>query len=155
MTITGQSSLSTPDNDKEDLRGAPGDLYKPVRPLILRRWSGSALTVLLVAGLAGLLALRHQEQKLGGSRHITLNRAISWMSSGLTHSAGLPWPTKRFEILQPLENYMPTAIATSIEPYWVLVNRLLCIFQPYDDLRQGTKKKKVTCDEGHEGEVRV
>ena len=57
----------------------------------------------------------------------------------LTLLTGLPRPTESFEVLQLLENYIPTAIATLIEPYWVLVNRLFCVFQPYSDLHK-TKK---------------
>lgn len=39
-----------------------------------------------------------------------------------------------------LENYIPTAIATLIEPLWVLINRLLCLLQPIEEL-QGCKAK--------------
>ena len=51
----------------------------------------------------------------------------------------MPRPTDRFEVLQLLENYIPTAIATLIEPFWVLATRLLCIFQPFNDLRPQKK----------------
>ena len=54
------------DYPDRSLRGTQDDEDTPVRPLALRRVSGSAFTVLLVAALAGLLALRFQEQKFGG-----------------------------------------------------------------------------------------
>ena len=39
-----------------------------------------------------------------------------------------------------LENYIPTALATLIEPIWVLFNRILCLLQPIEQL-QGCKAK--------------
>lgn len=38
---------------------------------------------------------------------------------------------------QILENYIPTALATLIEPVWILLNRLLCMLQPLEELRGG------------------
>lgn len=38
---------------------------------------------------------------------------------------------------QLLLNYLPTSIATLIEPFWVVLNRLLCLLQPLDQLRRG------------------
>lgn len=38
---------------------------------------------------------------------------------------------------QLVENYIPTALATLIEPIWILVNRLLCMLQPLEELRGG------------------
>ena len=38
---------------------------------------------------------------------------------------------------QILENYIPTALATLIEPIWILINRLLCMLQPLEELRGG------------------
>jgi hypothetical protein len=34
-----------------------------------------------------------------------------------------------------LTAYLPTAVATLIEPIWVLLNRLLCVLQPLEELR--------------------
>jgi hypothetical protein len=47
-----------------------------------------------------------------------------------------------------LENYIPTAIATLIEPMWVLINRLLCLLQPLEELqtRNATAKKSIDTD---------
>jgi hypothetical protein len=36
-----------------------------------------------------------------------------------------------------VENYIPTVIATLIEPVWVMLNRLLCVLQPFEELRRG------------------
>lgn len=45
-----------------------------------------------------------------------------------------------------LENYIPTAIATLIEPLWVLINRLLCLLQPIEELQSGKAKAKSSID---------
>ena len=37
-------------------------------------------------------------------------------------------------VQQLLISYIPTAFATFLEPFWVLLNRLLCILQPFDSL---------------------
>ncbi|KAK9799208.1 hypothetical protein SCARD494_02389 [Seiridium cardinale] len=38
---------------------------------------------------------------------------------------GLPRPSNHFEVLQLLENYIPTIFATFLEAFWVLLNRIL------------------------------
>ncbi|KAL1625772.1 hypothetical protein SLS54_003244 [Diplodia seriata] len=50
---------------------------------------------------------------------------------------GLPLPSNNRFVRQLVENYIPTAIATVIEPAWVVLNRLLCTLQPFEDLRRG------------------
>lgn len=45
-----------------------------------------------------------------------------------------------------LENYIPTAIATLIEPLWVLINRLLCMLQPIEELQDSKAKAKDSID---------
>ncbi|EFQ84872.1 hypothetical protein PTT_20366 [Pyrenophora teres f. teres 0-1] len=47
---------------------------------------------------------------------------------------------------QILENYIPTALATLIEPVWVLINRLLCLLQPLEELRGGKAAAKKSID---------
>ncbi|KAF2851912.1 hypothetical protein T440DRAFT_47365 [Plenodomus tracheiphilus IPT5] len=50
---------------------------------------------------------------------------------------GIARPSKNAIVRQILENYIPTALATLIEPVWVLINRLLCMLQPLEELRGG------------------
>jgi hypothetical protein len=50
---------------------------------------------------------------------------------------GLALPMQNRFVRQLLENYLPTAIATLIEPVWVVLNRLLCLFQPFEELHKG------------------
>lgn len=40
-------------------------------------------------------------------------------------------------VLTILENLIPTAFATFLEPFWVVLNRLLCLLQPFEELRTG------------------
>ncbi|KAF1994853.1 hypothetical protein P154DRAFT_548815 [Amniculicola lignicola CBS 123094] len=50
-------------------------------------------------------------------------------------SKGLPLASKSKFVNNLVENYIPTAIATLIEPIWILINRLLCMLQPIEELR--------------------
>lgn len=50
---------------------------------------------------------------------------------------GLIRPSTNFEVLQILENYIPTAFATFSEPFWVLLNRFLCLLQPFRTMSKG------------------
>ncbi|KAJ4025386.1 hypothetical protein NW752_002854 [Fusarium irregulare] len=61
-------------------------------------------------------------------------------------NTGLIRPTENFELLQILENYIPTAFATLVEPLWVLLNRLLCVLQPFKDLWEGKAEPSKTID---------
>jgi hypothetical protein len=45
-----------------------------------------------------------------------------------------------------LENYIPTAIATLIEPFWLLMNRLFCLLQPIEQLQDCKAKAKDSID---------
>ena len=42
--------------------------------------------------------------------------------------------------------YIPTAFATFLEPVWVLLNRLLCILQPFEELRRDARKPAASLD---------
>lgn len=47
---------------------------------------------------------------------------------------GLIPPSSSFEVNLILTSFLPTAFSTLVEPFWVLLNRLLCILQPFQDL---------------------
>ena len=51
-------------------------------------------------------------------------------------SLGLQVPSESVIAQQVVLNYIPTAFATFLEPWWVLLNRLLCILQPFEELRR-------------------
>ncbi|GKT40800.1 uncharacterized protein ColSpa_00981 [Colletotrichum spaethianum] len=91
--------------------------YSPVKPLALRRAVGAAVILSMIGAAVALVYLKWEEQRIGG----------------------LIRPTTDFELLQILENYVPTLFATFLEPFWVLVNRLLCIIQPFKDLWTGRR----------------
>ncbi|KPM44054.1 hypothetical protein AK830_g2552 [Neonectria ditissima] len=98
--------------------------YEPVRPWVLKRWTGSLFVVVLAAGITGICYLKEQEKKL----------------------EGLYRPSENFEVLQLLENYIPTIFATLIEPLWVLLNRMLCVLQPFKNLWEGKAKPSISID---------
>ncbi|KAL0943769.1 uncharacterized protein CTRU02_201656 [Colletotrichum truncatum] len=94
--------------------------YSPVKPLALRREVGFLVILLMAGAVTALIYLKLQEQRIGG----------------------LIRPTTNFEVLQILENYVPTVFATLLEPFWVLLNRLLCTLQPFKDLWAGQRPAK-------------
>ncbi|KAM0561792.1 hypothetical protein ACHAPJ_002963 [Fusarium lateritium] len=98
--------------------------YDPVRPLALRRWVGAFFVAALIGAMVFLSYLKDQEARLNG----------------------LIRPSDNFEVLQILENYIPTIFATLIEPLWVLLNRLLCVLQPFKDLWEGKSKASNSID---------
>ncbi|KAF7550831.1 hypothetical protein G7Z17_g5419 [Cylindrodendrum hubeiense] len=98
--------------------------YEPVKPWVLRRWSGTIFVIVLIAGIVGLCFLKQREKKLNG----------------------LYRPSENFEVLQLLENYLPTIFATLIEPVWILLNRMLCVLQPFKDLWEGKSKPSTSMD---------
>lgn len=59
---------------------------------------------------------------------------------------GLVRPSKNPLVLSILENLVPTAFATVNEPFWILLNRLLCVLQPFTDLRNGKAKPDATVE---------
>ncbi|KAF1935402.1 hypothetical protein EJ02DRAFT_428471 [Clathrospora elynae] len=61
---------------------------------------------------------------------------------------GIARPSNNAIVRQLVENYIPTALATLIEPVWILINRLLCMLQPLDELRGGnaTALKSINAD---------
>ncbi|KAH7008349.1 hypothetical protein EDB80DRAFT_574549 [Ilyonectria destructans] len=118
-----KTQSDVPKSIEENLKPQKG-YYEPVKPWVLRRWTGSLFIIVLVAGIAGLSYLKMQEKKLGG----------------------LQRPSENFEVLQLLTNYVPTIFATLIEPLWVLLNRMLCVLQPFKDLWEGSARSSVSMD---------
>lgn len=70
---------------------------------------------------------------------ICLFAAIAALYVKIQKENGLPLPSSNQFVRQLLENYLPTAIGTFIEPFWVVLNRHLCFLQPFDEMRQGRK----------------
>ncbi|KAL8967272.1 MAG: hypothetical protein Q9183_002998 [Haloplaca sp. 2 TL-2023] len=59
---------------------------------------------------------------------------------------GLPLPSTNQVVHQLVLNYIPIAFATILEPFWTLLNRLLCILQPFEALRQGQARPSRSLD---------
>ncbi|KAL8673201.1 MAG: hypothetical protein Q9168_002353 [Polycauliona sp. 1 TL-2023] len=49
---------------------------------------------------------------------------------------GLPVPSNSTVVNQIVLNYVLVVFATFLEPFWLLLNRQLCILQPFEELRQ-------------------
>ncbi|KAL6897586.1 hypothetical protein GGI43DRAFT_97388 [Trichoderma evansii] len=93
----------------------PAGYYEPIRPAVLRREMGLLFGVFQIGALVSLSYLKAQNDK----------------------ENGLIRPSSNFEVLQILENYIPIAFATFSEPFWVLLNRLLCLLQPFKTMSKG------------------
>ncbi|CAM1505123.1 Fc.00g107600.m01.CDS01 [Cosmosporella sp. VM-42] len=89
--------------------------YSPIQPLSLRRPIGAVFAVCLCAGAVTIAVLKQREVAL----------------------KGLQPPSSNFEVNLIVINFIPTGFATLVEPFWVLLNRLLGIFQPFHDLISG------------------
>lgn len=59
---------------------------------------------------------------------------------------GLTRPSANFEVNQLLTSYLPTVFSTLVEPFWVMLNRFLCILQPFYDLTSGRGTAKRTIE---------
>lgn len=71
---------------------------------------------------------------------ITLFVLIAGLYLRILRSNGLPLPSSNQFVRQLLENYLPTAVGTLIEPFWVVLNRHLCSLQPFEALRKSRAK---------------
>ncbi|KAG5774536.1 hypothetical protein H9Q72_000025 [Fusarium xylarioides] len=112
----------TTNESKEDT--ASKGYYEPVKPLVLRKGIGLLFVAVLIGAIVVLSYFKQQERILNG-----LHR-----------------PSENFEVLQLLENYIPTVFATLVEPLWVLLTRLLCVLQPFRDLWAGKAEPSHSID---------
>lgn len=92
------------------------------------------LLVLFLAGLLGfLISLYKSAQKYNGMLGIrfSMSFADTW------GTPGLPILSNRQFVIGVIFSVIPTAIATGIEPVWVLLARYFCVYQPYTELVKG------------------
>ncbi|KAH6689606.1 hypothetical protein F5X68DRAFT_260267 [Plectosphaerella plurivora] len=106
-----------------DLSASRGH-YSPIRPWALRRDVGLVAVLSMSAALVAIIYLKITEQR----------------NTGLF----LPVEDDILELL--ILSFIPTIFATLFEPFWVLLNRLLCILQPFRDLWQGQRPAKGSID---------
>ncbi|KAH7079533.1 hypothetical protein FB567DRAFT_124050 [Paraphoma chrysanthemicola] len=120
-TVQSNTSQSTSPNAQR--RDSPSSIAKPVRPSEFSLWWAIPFVNLFVI-LAVLLGIVF----------------------GKARANGLPLPSSNSIVQNILENYIPTAIATLIEPMWILINRLLCMLQPLEELQDCNAKAKKSID---------
>ncbi|KAE8446044.1 hypothetical protein EG329_012552 [Mollisiaceae sp. DMI_Dod_QoI] len=89
--------------------------FIPVRPVELTFTFGSVFIGTIVVALACILFLG------------------IWTS---VHN-GISLPSSNAVVRSIIENYAPTMLATLIEPVWTILNRLLCVLEPFEELRRG------------------
>ncbi|KAI4937671.1 hypothetical protein J4E85_000106 [Alternaria conjuncta] len=104
-------------------RDTPTDIAKPIRPTEFSLWVAGLFVSVLIALATGLVVLFAKARL-----------------------QGLPLPSKNTLVQNILENYIPTAVATLIEPIWVLFNRMLCMLQPIEELQSCNARAKKSID---------
>jgi len=52
----------------------------------------------------------------------------------------LSLPSTNPIVLSLLENYVPAVFSTFLEPAWVILNRILCLLLPFEELRKGNAR---------------
>ncbi|KAJ4983537.1 hypothetical protein SVAN01_10953 [Stagonosporopsis vannaccii] len=109
LTGQQQSLLTTHEPDEGHLQA----LKKPHQPVQFRLITALPFTSLFIA-LMIVLAILYAKSQLHG----------------------LPLPSTSRTVQNLMIEYLPTAIATLIEPVWILLNRLLCALQPLEELRK-------------------
>ena len=83
-------------------------------PWVLRLPVGYAFVALLVALLSTIILLNQLAKEYKGLKSFTENAVLR----------------------QLLISYVPVIFATFLEPFWTLLNRVLCILQPFQTLRR-------------------
>lgn len=108
-------------------REKPESYYNPVRPFPLTLTTGAIFSAILLGAIA----------------------VIAWLKMEERARTGLSRSSENFEVLQFLGHYIPTVFATLVESLWVLLNRLLCVMQPFRELWAGQAKSSRTIDTTH------
>ncbi|KAH6694947.1 hypothetical protein BKA61DRAFT_531721 [Leptodontidium sp. MPI-SDFR-AT-0119] len=109
------SSSITPSRSSSDQPEKP---FLPIQPVELQLKFGLIFIVMLLGAFAAVIFLQIWSVKQNG---ITI-------------------PSNNQVVRSIIENYAPTAFATLIEPVWTMLNRLLCLLRPFEELRRGKAK---------------
>ncbi|KAF2025483.1 hypothetical protein EK21DRAFT_103882 [Setomelanomma holmii] len=118
--LNGQIQAVSPLNRRQR---TTTDIAKPVRPKEFSLWMAIPFVSLFIT--------------------LTITLAVVFAKA---RSQGLPLPSSNTIVQNILENYIPTAIATLIEPMWVLINRPLCMLQPIEELQKCNAPAKRSID---------
>jgi hypothetical protein len=108
-----------------------------VRPLEMKLCVGGALILAISAALTSLVVLYTRIQQING-------RARSSSTKSNADNIGFALPSSDTVFRSFLENALPIAFASLLEPFWVVLNRLLCVLRPFEDLRKGNAKSATT-----------
>ncbi len=75
---------------------------------------------------------------------LTVLAGVSTVIVGLwvliQHCNGLDVPSESPIVTQLVLNYLPILFATLLEPFWILLNKKLCLFKPFETLLGGEAK---------------
>jgi hypothetical protein len=135
--IIGNDDWPMPATQRHD---TPTDIAKPVRPIEFSLWVAGPFITVLIALAISLAILFTKAHMHGTTCSVILN------TFRILTKTGLPLPSKNTLVQNILENYIPTAVATMIEPIWVLINRLLCMLQPIEELQNCNARAKKSID---------
>ncbi|KAK3955376.1 hypothetical protein QBC32DRAFT_205489 [Pseudoneurospora amorphoporcata] len=127
LDINSSFRPSTPESELKDESSSDRrrDIkYAATQPRDLHPATGLIVISIILTALAVLAYLKKQEQVLNG----------------------LSRPTENFTILQILENYIPTVFSTLLEPFLVVLTRIICILQPFNELRKGRRGPENTLE---------
>ncbi|RPB03871.1 hypothetical protein L873DRAFT_1786829 [Choiromyces venosus 120613-1] len=99
---------------------------KLVGPIELSLWTGLSAAVVNIALLTLLIVLYRSALQYNDHSNFLL-----------TSQLGLPTLSDKQLVTQIIFSFVPTVIATLLEPFWVLVGRYLALYQPYTELYRG------------------
>lgn len=129
-----ESDLQGPDeafhNDTDRISGK--------QPYELSLKVGITFLVFLLA-LAATLALLFWRSTIE-----TGTLSLQYVLCNPAYLSGLKLPSQNRFVRQFLQNYLPTALGTLIEPLWLVLNRHLCILEPFDRLRRGDQHARTS-----------
>ncbi|KAF2871297.1 hypothetical protein BDV95DRAFT_607554 [Massariosphaeria phaeospora] len=123
VRITKVDRVIDASTDIEPLQPRNMEIAKPVRPV--------ELSLPVAVPFVGLFVL------------LAVGLGVLFFKAELN---GLPLPSKNRIVRSLVQNYIPTAIASLIEPMWILINRFLCMLQPLEELQGCNARAKRSID---------
>lgn len=115
---------SGPSNEKRLSNSSPDKAVALARPTTMGLPVGFVFIATLLLTLCTMLVLRLYAER----------------------NSGLPLPSRSTLVNQLVLNYVLIVVATFLEPFWLLLNRQLCVLQPFEELRQGKAKASRSVD---------
>ena len=77
---------------------------------------------------------------------VSISVLLTVLRSRVIKANGLPLPARSPTFNQVVLNYVPVAFATFLEPLWILLNRILCMLRPLQELAEGNAKASRSLD---------